>query len=437
MPVAANVICLWTGTNASIPANWSRETTLDARYPKGTAAAVDPGGTGGANTHSHTTTAHDHAGAHVHTIPNSGDGASSSNRDSAATNPPVAHTHVSNPNTVNPTEALATDTPAAASANSEPANFVVIFIKSDGTPVGLPDGAVALWNSASPPTGWNLCDGGGTPARPDMRLRFLKGAAAAGDGGGTGGGDHSHTIASHTHGGNYSHSHPNVTSSTTATALTTGSISGAQVGVATSNHTHVLTVATQATDAITGNTDSAVSAAGNSEPPFTAEGYLQNNNGAVDLPTNIICLWVGTLASIPSSWVLCDGGTGTPDLRGQFVKGANTLAGVGATGGSLTHNHTASGHTHPVAAHTHTVTAATGAGENRTAGAVAAAVTAHTHPSWSPTGSASLTSGSGTPVVDNYTDTQPAFTTVAFIQYQPSTTTERGWYVSCPSGGWW
>ena len=412
--IASGVICLWTGTNASIPSGWSRVTALDDKYVKGSAAAVNPGGTGGALTHSHTTTGHVHTANHTHTVPNSPVGSGSTNRDTGTVRPIEAHTHVSNADTANPATSLSSASPSTDSVSHEPAYFTVIYIQSDGTPSGFPVDAVVLWNaSAGSPTGWNLADGGG--GRPDMRNRFIKGAAAAGNGGGTGGTDtHSHTVASHDHGTNFSHNHPNVTSSQTASSLPGGSISGANVSTATGTHTHALDIGNQATDAITGNTDPTGS--DDHKPAYTVEAFIQNNSGDQDLHIGLIALWIGTLASIPAPWVLCDGGSGTPDLRGQFVRGANTLGDIGSTGGNVSHGHTATGHTHAVASHNHTVAAAAGAASNATAGATAVATGAHTHPSWANTGASSFTSGSGTPAVANYTDTQPPFYTVAFIQ---------------------
>jgi hypothetical protein len=426
MAIAANIIFIWTGTNASIPAGWTRETGLDTLYPKGTAAATDPGGTGGALTHSHATTSHQHTGNHVHTVPNSGNGSGSSNRDAATTNPPAVHAHNTNPNTVDPTSnTLTGDTPASSSDNHEPAFYKVIFIKSNGTPLGVPSNGVALWsNAGGAPTNWNLCDG--AAGRPDLRSVFLKGADAGGDSGGTGGAaTHTHSIVTHTHTTPFAHAHPNVTSSATGSAAVSGSISGANVSVATQAHTHVLTIAS-GTSAITGNTDAA--AASNGEPPYLAEAFIQNNTGGESLPENVIGLWLGTLASIPVSWTLCDGGSGTPDLRAQYVKGAATLGGIGGTGGSLTHgaSHTTTGHLHAMAGHTHTVTAATGGAGNRTAGATATPTAAHTHPSWSPTGNnGAYNSSSTAPAVSNYTDTQPPFKTVAFIRYAAQSQTAR------------
>lgn len=85
------------------------------------------------------------------------------------------------------------------------------------------------------------------------------------------------------------------------------------------------------------------------------------------IPAGIICLWSGTIATIPSGWVLCNGSNGTPDLRQKFVMGAgNTSNTPGTTGGSSTvtlstanlpaHTHDYSGTTVSGGSHTHTVT---------------------------------------------------------------------------------
>jgi hypothetical protein len=65
------------------------------------------------------------------------------------------------------------------------------------------------------------------------------------------------------------------------------------------------------------------------------------------IPTGLISLWSGSVASIPSGWFLCDGSNGTPDLRNRFIVGAGSTYAVGATGGSadatlVSHTHTAS-----------------------------------------------------------------------------------------------
>jgi len=52
------------------------------------------------------------------------------------------------------------------------------------------------------------------------------------------------------------------------------------------------------------------------------------------LPVGGIILWSGSVASIPSGFVLCNGANGTPDLRNRFVVGAGSSYAVGATGGA-------------------------------------------------------------------------------------------------------
>jgi len=73
------------------------------------------------------------------------------------------------------------------------------------------------------------------------------------------------------------------------------------------------------------------------------------------MPSGGIIMWSGSIASIPSGWVLCDGTNSTPDLRDRFVVGAGDSYAVDATGGSSTttlstgnlpsHTHTYSGTT--------------------------------------------------------------------------------------------
>lgn len=64
------------------------------------------------------------------------------------------------------------------------------------------------------------------------------------------------------------------------------------------------------------------------------------------IPTGVITMWSGSIASVPSGWYLCDGSNSTPDLRDRFVVGAGSTYAVAATGGSanavlVSHTHTA------------------------------------------------------------------------------------------------
>lgn len=53
-----------------------------------------------------------------------------------------------------------------------------------------------------------------------------------------------------------------------------------------------------------------------------------------DFPSGCIVMWSGTVDSIPSGWILCDGQNETPDLRDRFLVGAGSTYSVGDTGGS-------------------------------------------------------------------------------------------------------
>jgi len=73
------------------------------------------------------------------------------------------------------------------------------------------------------------------------------------------------------------------------------------------------------------------------------------------IPSGLIAIWSGSLGSIPTGWLICDGTNSTPDLRNSFILGAGNTYAVGATGGStdaivVSHTHTATsvdaGHTH-------------------------------------------------------------------------------------------
>lgn len=68
---------------------------------------------------------------------------------------------------------------------------------------------------------------------------------------------------------------------------------------------------------------------------------------AASLPAGLISMWSGSIASIPAGWALCDGASGTPDLRDRFIVGAGTTYSPGNTGGaaSVTPTITVDNHT--------------------------------------------------------------------------------------------
>lgn len=81
--------------------------------------------------------------------------------------------------------------------------------------------------------------------------------------------------------------------------------------------------------------------------------------------TGMIIMWSGTIATIPTGWVLCDGNNSTPDLRERFIVGASVddggvakttiTTGKTQTGGAIDHTHGNHTVTQPVVGD-HTVT---------------------------------------------------------------------------------
>src|SRR5690349_2625958 len=67
--VPAGIIVGWPSTFASIPSGWTQESSLVSVFLKSVPdGSTDPGTTGGASTHSHTTSSHTHSTTtHSHT----------------------------------------------------------------------------------------------------------------------------------------------------------------------------------------------------------------------------------------------------------------------------------------------------------------------------------------------------------------------------------
>lgn len=412
--IKSGIILIWPGTNATIPTGWVRETTLDDRFPKATAAGVNPNVTGGSATHSHTSPEHTHtANAHRHygETSRNGDyethgGASEACRD--------AHIH-SYDFTTTPENGNLHDAITYSTINHEPPYNKVIFIKPSGSWAALQDGIVALFNSASVPSGWYFCDGNNST--PDMRNKYIKGAAAGGNSDFTGFGSythihdvsHTHTARSHTHTG---------TSGYDSDSGNRQKDTWSGGGSACDRHTH--TVYLSASVAESGSAYSGTVTSGTVEPLYKKLLAIKNSTGRVHQPRNIIGMWLGALNAIPFGWALCDGQNGTPDMRGYHLKIANTTGEIGNTGGSNTHSHAASN------SHTHT----TGSGHNHggstsyfpqtgtTTAANDGACKGHSHTVVSC--SSATSSWGSTTISGNESNNEPPYRTVAFIQYQKS-----------------
>jgi len=62
-------------------------------------------------------------------------------------------------------------------------------------------------------------------------------------------------------------------------------------------------------------------------------GIIGTTPSVSAVPAGGIIMWSGSIASIPSGYVLCDGTNGTPNLKDSFVVGSGATYAVGNTGG--------------------------------------------------------------------------------------------------------
>jgi hypothetical protein len=415
--VPRGMIVMWPSTAASVPDGWDRTTELDGKYPKGIAtSSTAPGATGGAATHTHTVPTHTHDETHTHThTGNTGVavGALNSTPNTVgSTEIQASHTHTRS-TTSSAVVSSGTATPVIGTAANDPARLEVIFIESDGTPLGVPDDAVALTPDISL-SGWT--------GYANAASRFFKGAAAAGDGGATvasATAAHNHSIAAHTHGGT-AHSHTATANSASSDRTLT---SGAQQVLAQSAHTHAINAASTSTQALASGGSGTSGDATPDEPPFRNLRAQQNTSGAPDLPVGLICAWRGSLGAIPDFWQLCDGTNGTYDMSAWYPKGAT--ASIGTTGGSLNaHSHTSPSHSHTTTGHSHTETVASAAATTTgvsTTSTLSVATGTHTHTA-TDTNSTTPTVGSSTSGTLASTTTEPPYEEVAFVQLMETPT---------------
>ena len=117
--------------------------------------------------------------------------------------------------------------------------------------------------------------------------------------------------------------------------------------------------------ALTGTPTAPTASAATNTTQIATTAFVQTALSSA-FTSGMIMMWSGTIATIPSGWVLCNGSNSTPDLRNKFIIGAHsdsagvaysTITGTNTqTGGSkdaivVSHTHTASSNT--TGAHTH------------------------------------------------------------------------------------
>jgi hypothetical protein len=107
--------------------------------------------------------------------------------------------------------------------------------------------------------------------------------------------------------------------------------------------------------ALTGTPTAPTAAAGTNTTQLASTAFVQSAIGAA--LSGVIVMWSGTIATIPSGWVLCNGSNGTPDLRNRFVIGAHSdTTGVAYTTVTGSNTQTGGSKDAIVVSHSHTAT---------------------------------------------------------------------------------
>ena len=362
MAIPAGICVAWPSTAASIPSGWTRETALDSRYilGAGTVQDTDLLTDRGNTTHTHTSPGHTPTqNPHTHTFHVDSNTADNSLIDGAGGGnvPAFTHGHTAPATSTAVTGINNSATITVDAASNDLAYKEVIWIKSDGTPAALPLGCYVFFESDSLPSGWARVVGD----------TYLKGAGSGSDGGATGGSNtHSHTSPAHTH-TQQAHSHTGVSSGGDSALL------GKGIGspIATVGHTHNVSMlgATATNQAVTTTVD-----AGDGQPPFKKLNIVQTT---VSIPANVIALWLGTNANIPSGW------TRYTAMDNKWLKGASADGQSGvSTGGGSQHSHTASDCQPTQDAHSHSAVDTSTNGSTTAASGSNTTVADHSHSPW-------------------------------------------------------
>lgn len=163
------------------------------------------------------------------------------------------------------------------------------------------------------------------------------------------------------------------------------------------------------------------------------------------IPQNVIFIWTGTHAAIPSGWAR------ETTLDDRYPKATAVSVNPNVTGGALTHTHTSPTHAHDVSAHTHTytLTAAAGGAGSTTTNQISNEVINNPHTHTGTSGAASAGTTGATAVTYGAMSNEPPYTTVIFIKSSGAqnipasggvvltdqTTIPSGWQISDGTNG--
>lgn len=181
---------------------------------------------------------------------------------------------------------------------------------------------------------------------------------------------HTHTVQSHNHALN-THAH------TVSFAYYEEASGGGAGANADPKRRHYHTsVSSSSMSAANSSSDGFTTGSGSTLPPYYEVIYIRST-GYNLIPPNGILFSQSSLSNL----VLCNGGSGTPNLEGKFLKGASAGGNAGGTGGTTNHTHDIT-HSHTSgASHTHSGTSGGYAGDTSNHGGADSTdgVNAHTH----------------------------------------------------------
>jgi hypothetical protein len=355
----------WFGNAVDIPAGWSEDTNYQDRHLAGVPIGGTAGDTGGGH-HGHDGLPHLHAGTeHEHDIAVNSQttGLNFKKQEktpgaASAVQGPHVHAGTAVHDSADTGETTVNAVTSDDYSDTMPLSREAFVIKPDGvTFPDVPTDAVIFTDNPDGLAGYDVCDGNG--GRPNLEALFILGCPDGREAGGAldGAANHTHTRsdANHTHAMG---DHEGGVHAMNPTGTTLNVIIQASPGWSQGSHYHEMALGPGGAQVVGAAAGGGDFDAQDNRPTFQRLLALLNE-GVAATPIGTIVAFEGEPGRMPAGWVLCNGTSGTLDLRGCWIEATDTPGSIGDPGLSAyaeDHDHTAtSPHNHPIpGVHTHT-----------------------------------------------------------------------------------